>query len=324
VFVVASISPLLQAKQASAQSLADKETARALMDDGDAKRDQKDYKAALAAYEKADALMHVPTTGVEVARMQAQLGMLLEARETLTRVIRIPAKDREPTAFIHARKAADQLNDELAKRIPAVLIIVSGLEPGQTPEVMIDSDRVPAAVLNVPRKVNPGPHAILVRAGTAEKRTEVAVAERETRTVTVDISKVGYIDPPKPDVANSDTSEESATPKILTYAGFGLAIVGIGVGAVTGIMSMSKVSDIKPDCPDNKCPQSRAADIDNARKLGNISTVGFVAGGVGLVAGIIGLVMSGGNKESSSPGTSALVKTKPLVGAGFIGLDGTF
>jgi hypothetical protein len=321
-FVTLLSSPVL------AQSLSDKETARALMDEGDTKRDAKDYKGALASYEKADAIMHVPTTGLEVARMQAQLGLLLEARETLGRVVRLPSKDKEPQAFVNARKAADQLSEELAKRIPAVQLAITGLEPGQIPEVTVDNEPLPPAALNVPRKVNPGTHAIVVRSPGHEKKVEVTVTERETKNVAVDLKDK----PPEPKTVKMDTTsvDESSTPKILMFGGFGLAVVGIGVGSVTGLMSMSKVDDIKATCnPENKCPAEKAGDIDDAKMLGNISTLGFAAGGLGAAIGIVGLVMMSGSKESTPPaGASAknapLVKTQPVVGAGYFGLAGTF
>ena len=317
-----------------AQSLADKETARAQMDEGDAKRDKGDFKGALAHYEKADAIMHVPTTGLEVGRMQAQLGMLLEARETLGRVARIPPKDKEPQAFVNARKAAADLNDELAKRVPAVQLVITGVDAGQVPEVTIDNEPLPAAVLNVPRKVNPGTHTIVVKAGTNEKKVEVLVAERETKNVSVDLKEKPA--EPKPTV-KVDTSnvDENTTPKILVFGGFGLAVVGIGVGAVTGLMSMSKVDDIKAGCnPENKCPTEKAGDIDDAKMLGNISTLGFAAGGLGAAIGVVGIIMmNSGNKEAPHGASAAaakasrpapLVKTQPVVGAGYLGLAGTF
>lgn len=309
-----------------AQSLADKETARAQMDEGDAKREKQDYKGALAAYEKADAIMHVPTTGLEVARMQAQLGMLLEARETLSRVVRLPAKPNEPAAFVNARKAADQLNDELAKRVPAVQLVISGVDAGQVPEVTIDNEPLPAAVLNVPRKVNPGTHMVVVKAGSAEKKTEVVVAEKETKTVNIDLK-----DKPaeKPEPVKSDTGDGERQTRILMFGGFGLAIVGIGVGAVTGFMSMSKVDEIKNDCRDDKCPASRATDIDDAKSLGNISTIAFAAGAVGAAVGVVGLIMMSGSKSESPPAGSTAhaqttLKTRPILSPAFLGLSGTF
>src|SRR5262249_44553309 len=55
---------------AGAPSAADRETARKLLDDGDAAFEKKDYDGALKAYAAAHAIMHVPTTGIEVAKAQ--------------------------------------------------------------------------------------------------------------------------------------------------------------------------------------------------------------------------------------------------------------
>lgn len=319
-----ALSSIFVASSAQAQSLADKETARALMDEGDAKRDAKDYKGALAAYEKADAIMHVPTTGLEVARMQAQLGMLLEARETLSRVIRIPAKPNEPAPFSAARKTADQLNEELGKRVPAVQINITG--GAGTATVSIDGENVPPAVLGVPRKVNPGHHVIVVKAASAEKREEIDVAERETKTVAIDLTPTPVV-AEKPVVQTTDEpSGGSSTGKVLMFGGFGVAAVGIGVGAVTGIMSMSKVDEIKQDCVGDKCLASRAGDIDDAKSLGNISTIAFAVGGVGAAVGIVGLIMSSGSSEAKpAPGTTAHARlVKPVLSPSYVGLSGSF
>src|SRR4051812_21534293 len=171
---------LLGASPASAEpSLSDRETARSLMDDGDAKRDKGDFKAALKSYEAADAIMHVPTTGLEVARAQAQLGMLLEARETLGRVARLPPRPGEPAPFTAARKTAEQLSTDLAARIPSVTVMIANAEPGQTPQLVFDGEAVPPAAAQAPRKVNPGRHTIVARVGTNEKKEEVSVVERD-------------------------------------------------------------------------------------------------------------------------------------------------
>src|SRR5262249_1001249 len=60
-------------------SAADRETARSLMNEGDAKFDAKNYAQALKAYQGAHAIMGLPSTGYAVARTQAALGQLVEA-----------------------------------------------------------------------------------------------------------------------------------------------------------------------------------------------------------------------------------------------------
>src|SRR4051794_38028802 len=69
---------------------AEKETARALLDEGDREVEKKHYEAALKAFLAADAIMNVPTTGIELAKTQVLLGQLVEARDSALRVTRLP------------------------------------------------------------------------------------------------------------------------------------------------------------------------------------------------------------------------------------------
>lgn len=337
-FVAAVTGALIfsASSQALAQqpTLADRETARSLMDEGDKKRDTGDLKGALKSYEAADAIMKVPTTGIEVARTQIALLQLLEARETLVRILRSPAKSNEPAPFAAARKAADALNTELATRIPSVQVVLQNADSGPPPRISVDGEPVPAAAANVPRKVNPGAHTVVVKAGSFEKKVDVNVVERETKTVTVDVKEkpAEPVRPRAPVTPDEATPERSnAIPKVLIFGGFGLAAVGIGVGAVTGVMSMSKTSELKDVCRDNRCPPEKQGDIDSATGLGDIATAAFIVGGVGLGAGIVGLVMSGSKKEppasvaqttSASPFTPQHVRT--VLGPSYVGLAGVF
>jgi hypothetical protein len=94
-------------------------------------------------------------------------------------------------------------------------------------------------------------------------------------------------------------------------------------------MSISQVADVKNDCENNVCKPARAGDIDTAKSLGTISTIAFIAGGVGVGAGIIGVVLQ--SKQSSTesaqpPGTSARATftVRPDVGPTWLGMHGTF
>lgn len=326
---LASTLAITAARTASADpSLSDRETARSLMDDGDAKRDKSDFKGALKSYEAADAIMHVPTTGLEVARVQAQLGMLLEARETLNRVNHLPPKPGEPAPFTSARRTAETLTAEIGARIPSVTVLVTNADPAQVTVIVFDGEIVPPAAASAPRKVNPGRHVVIARSGSLERKQDVDVAERESKTVTVDLKTIALAPPVTGDPGASTSS--SSLPKVLIYGGFGLGIVGVGVGSVTGIMSISQVSDIKKGCPNDVCDSAKQSDIDSAKALGTISTIAFIAGGVGIGAGVVGLVLQ--SKQSSSeaaptpPGASAKASltVRPDVGPTWLGLHGSF
>ena len=306
-------------------SLSDRETARALMDEGDAKRDKGDFKAALKSYEAADAIMHVPTTGLEVARAQAQLGLLLEARETLGRLGRLPPKPGEPAAFAGARKTAESLMAEIGARIPSVTVLATNGEPGQTTVIVFDNEVVPPAASQVPRRVNPGRHSIVARSGSLEKKQDIDVAERESKTVTIDLRPAAARPVDSSDTSPAPRSGASPIPKILIYGGFGLGAVGIGVGAITGILSFSKASEVKDQCTNDVCPAKLQGDLDSAKSLGTISTIAFVAGGVGVGAGVLGLVLKSTESSSESPpAATAKLTLRPDVGPTWMGLHGSF
>ena len=306
-------------------SLSDRETARSLMDDGDAKRDKGDFKAALKRYEAADAIMHVPTTGLDVARAQASLGQLLEARETLGRVLRLPPKPGEPAPFTAARKTAESLSAELGGRIPSVTVVVTNFEAGQSPVIVVDNEVVPPAAAQAPRKVNPGRHLVVARVGSQEKKQEIDVAERETKTVTLDLRPATPIAVARRNDTAPAADTPSSLPKVLVYGGFGVGVAGVGVGAVTGLMSISKVSDVKKDCPNDVCPVGRQGDIDSAKSLGTVSTIAFVIGGVGVGAGIVGLVLKQSRAEPARGSSAHLrVRVRPELGPTWAGLAGTF
>jgi hypothetical protein len=296
-------------------SPADKQRATQLLDEGFERREKGDEQGALKAFGAADTIMNVPVTGIEVARSQAALSMLVEARETATRVTKIPVRAKEPPPFAQARKDAEQMLAELGARIPTLQIELNGLRDGETADVRIDNDAIPAEELKSPRRLNPGSHRIIARYGGDEKTESVTLAEKDAKTVTFDFGGgAGKRD------AHGGGEGPSAMPKVLMYGGFGLGLVGIGVGTGTGIMSFSAVESAKQNCVGNQCTASSAGgDVDKAKTLGNVSTVSFIVGGVGIVAGVVGLLL---DKDPAPPKSGAGVSA--VIGPGSIALRGRF
>ena len=148
-------------------SATDKENARAYMADGRAKRSAGDLTGALKAFQAANAIMHVPTTLLEVARTESMLGLLIEAREDALTTARSPLKATDPVPFREARAAAQKLADEIEPRIPSIRLSVN-----DTPdlEVRIDGELLPSLAVGLPRKVDPGSHVIVASAGSVERK----------------------------------------------------------------------------------------------------------------------------------------------------------
>jgi hypothetical protein len=320
-------------------SAADKETARGLMNEGRADRDKGDLQAAAKAFAGADALMHVPTTGIELARALAAIGQLVEARDAALRVTRIAEKAGEPAPFRAARDAAAELNADLGARIPSLTILLKNVPDGMTATVFIDGSSLPAELLGQPRKLDPGHHVITAKAGTAEGKQEVDVAEKDAKEVTVEL--------PAQTAATTDTKPDETPPppeapassggnKLMIYGGFGLAGAGLIAGSITGILAISKASSIKSSssCQNvggtEDCNPSENGDLSSGKTEATISTVSFIVAGVGAAIGITGFFVGGSSAPAATPADAPAppdqtsMRIIPWIGLGSAGVHGTF
>ena len=313
--VLATAVPVLAAEPTAA----DRETARALMAEGRDQRDKGDLEGALKAFRGADAIMHVPTTALEVARTEAATGLLVEARDHALTIARSRPTPGEPAPFADARTAADTLAAELEGRIPSLKIKVHSASEGEV-EVRLDDAVIPFAALGLARKLDPGSHVIVAKKGADVRRLTVDVGERDGREVTIDFS----VAPPatKPDDVTSPPPDRPELPgnparTALVLGGFGIGLVGVAVGSVTGMMSLSKTSTLKEQCPNDRCPAALEDDLASARTLATVSTIAFVIAGAGIVAGVVGLV-------ALKPHRPAEARIVPWIGVGAAGLSGSF
>jgi len=292
-------------------SAAQKETARGLMAEARELRDRGDLAGALKRFSAADSIMGVPTTGFEVAATQAQLGQLVEARETLRHVLAIAPGADDPEPFNEARSKARALDQQLLARIGTLRFEISGVSPTDELELSVDGEAVRKATLSLPFRVNPGHHAVLVRSHGREVKREVDAVE--ARAVDVELA-FAHDAEPEPAAAAPPTTNGSAqqappevvaTPQAskglptLAYVGGGVGAVGIVVGSITGISAISHKSAAKKGCIGNNCPPSTWNDLDSARSLATGSTVAFVVGALGLAVGV-GAILLGDDKPTRS------------------------
>lgn len=294
----------------------EKETARTLMQEGRDLRDRKDLKGALQRFQAADQLMVVPTTGFEVASTQVALGLLVEARETLGRVHRLPVQAKEPPPFREARQKAEQLDESLDARIPALTIVVKG---GVGAKLTVDDIPVSAALVGLPLRVNPGRHMIIANLPTARGETEIAIAEGEKKEAAITlVQKIGSDSPPPEDSTDAapKSSRGSYVPAILA---FGLAGAGAVVGGITGAMTFAKQSDLAKACPNHTCGPGQYGDVDSANALAMVSTISFIAAGSTAVLGVVLFFVA---KPSSKPTSAA--KVQPWIGVSSAGISGAF
>jgi hypothetical protein len=316
----------------------DKETARTLMTEARQKRDANDLKAALRAFQAADAIMHVPTTGYEVAKTQSMLGLLVEARDEALTIARATVKPGEPAPFAEARASAQKLADELEGRIPSIRVVVRNAP--ENVSVSIDGEALPSVAIGLPRRLDPGSHAVIAKAGSSERRINVQVLEREAKEVPIDFGEAAAASTSNNGSTSTVSTSTSTTIKTesphkspwLAVGITGLAVGGVGlaIGAVTGTMSLTQTNDIiKNSCGGGtSCPASAEPSITNARTLAMVSDISFIAGGVVAAAGLVFIVVAAtakGDRQGRSTSTSSSSTSAELhLGPGSLMLSGRF
>jgi hypothetical protein len=335
---------------AAAPSATDKETARALMTEGDHKVAAGDLTGALAAYQGAHTIMGVPTTGIELARTQIALSLLVEARDTLLQVMRFPKRDREPAPFSKAREQAEKLTESLVTRIPTLRLVVSPTPPDLA--VKINGQVIPPAVALLPRKVNPGTYSIVATAsGYVPSEASVTLKEAVTSDVPLTLRKLDApspvpappasqrspapsqvpASPPSPQSPQSqprqpadDQPQSSSSRTALVYGGFAVGALGVVAGTATGLVSLSSAGEARGQCDGERCPESARASIVSSRNWALVSNLSFVVGAVGAGVGLITLLTTQSPASAAKKQPAPGVQVHPVIGAGEVGVWGTF
>jgi hypothetical protein len=266
------------------------------------------YKEACAALAKSDELdPAIGTVGLLAACHEKQGDLVAAWKGYLETKRRAEAKRDDRAAF--AAEQAEAIKARLAK----LTITSRGKESGL--EVTRDGESVPASQLGEAVPVNPGDHAVMARIpGAAEWKTQVTLKEGEARTVEI------------PAYGEAGGSGSSAfPPRWLAYVVGGVGLAGIGAGAVGGIVAMSANEDSmnKKIC----APTARICrERDTAFTAATISTVGFIAGGVGVAAGVVLFFLSSDGSSGASSGALGPVRVAPIVGRSGAGalVTGTF
>jgi hypothetical protein len=298
--------------------------ARDLFNQGLHLREKGDANGAVEKLKAAHALANTPITGLELGKTYELVGKLVEAREVLLSIGRVPVQPSETARSTAARTEGARLAEELRPRIPTLTVKITGA-PASMVTVSIDDSPIPSEALDA-RPVNPGAHDVSARAGSGSSvHASVDVKEGEARAVELKIAAATVapqpLRTPSPSPATPEGPSSGAGGGLnpLFFVGVGVAGAGLIVGAVTGGLAMGKASSANSACNsvDLTCTPAGYDDVTSGRTLGNISTVSFIVAGVGAVVGVIGFIISPhGHEETASVG--------PSIGLGGNGLQGTF
>jgi hypothetical protein len=253
-FILAAL--LLGSSVHAEPSVDDKRNANTLTLEGRRLLSAGDARAALAKFQGAHELLRAPTTGLDVATALEALGQLVEAREMVYEVSRLPIQPNEPFAFAQARSNLAAVIDALDSRIPSLVLRIEGA-PNDIVVATVDDKKIPAERLTVPLSFNPGTREVVVTApGYQTARATVKLVEGVTKPVEVPITlerEVVAVKIPLP----PPKVEPAPTRNIgLIYAGIGasgaLAAVAagtaIGVGALYGPAEDRLAGECERDC----------------------------------------------------------------------------
>jgi tetratricopeptide (TPR) repeat protein len=121
----------------------------------------------------------------------------------------------------------------------------------------------------------------------------------------------------------------SAGPRLPGLLTLGIGAVGLGIGAVTGALSLSRVAALEERCGGYHCSPGDERDAASARMLGNVSTAALLVGGAAAAAGALLLVIRPGGASlrpapSDKAPAAAASSFSVGVGAGRIQLVARF
>ncbi len=303
------------AKPKEAPKESPKDAARRLFEQGTKELDDGNAAAAVASLTEAEALFHAPTTLFHLARAQTELKQLLEAKASYEKVVaeKLPAKTSD--AFKKAQADAKTNLEDLAARIPKVLITV---EPKSASNAVITMNGKPLAGITIGEasSINPGTYVFEAKAeGMTAAKLSVSITERTTADVKLLLSPIGK--PPIDSSATVSPAEEADWPagKLASIpvmaTGGALMIAGATFFGLSA-MRRSEADDRYATCP--TCESEVTSIDDEATLFGNLG-IGFVAGGgAALLGGVLMYALIDGSGPTEEPALGFIV-TPSDVGA---------
>jgi hypothetical protein len=326
VLAVLSMTPATFAQNGppTAQEL---ETARTLYKEGKELRAAGDLKGAVEKLRAAHALGQTPVTGIELARTYVLVGKLVEAREVALQIARLGVASDETEKSADARTEGAKLAEELRPRIPTLTVKIRGLAQGDVPHLSIDGVMVPDVALGEPQKVDPGKHDVLLSVGEGaaarQARASADTPEGQAIEVALDVPPAPALPPPPPP-PSEPTPQGGHSRFLYGKIAFGVATVSLVFGLSTGIVAVTKSSNLSGECPGTHCTTGTqgASDLSDARTWATVTNVSLAIAGIGFVAGIVDAFVE---QSPPAPTTGVRgVRVLPWVGAGLAGVHGDF
>jgi serine/threonine-protein kinase len=288
---------LLLASDVRAQTSADSAAAQGLFDEA---------KALMAAGKPAEACPKLE----ESQRLDPGSGTLVNLAKCYEQTRRIASAWSKFLEAAVSAKAAGNADREtgareaaaaLAPRVSKLIVLVPSSSRVQGLEVSRDGAVVGPPQWGMAIPADEGEHAIVAKAPGHQDWRGIAVIKGEGTTTSITVprpvqaehapalalgvpSAAGPAGAPR---AATDESSGLGTQRVLALVAGGVGIVGLGVGTVFALKTMSKQDEAEKYCDGTACRDPRGVTAGNdANAAGNIATIGMVAGAVGVAGGL--------------------------------------
>jgi len=230
--------------------------------------------------------------------------------------------ERQELLICAASSCPGEIRKECARRVEEVnasipTLVFQAKDPTgadlSAVKVTMDGNVLAEQLNGTALAVDPGEHSFTFETAgqpTVEKQLVVHEGEKERREA------IQFGSPANDDVNHPTETAASGghkTQKIVAVVVAGVGVVGLGVGGTFGIMAISKKNHAQDLCSTPQCNDAAGSQAwSDAKKVGNISTAGFIAGGVLLATGAVLWFTAGPSR------------TQVGIGPGSVRLTGSF
>jgi hypothetical protein len=211
--------------------------------------------------------------------------------------------------------------------MPKIAHLVIRITPSDAKaSVAVGGKAVPDALIGSERPTDPGTHEVTATAaGYKPASTTVTLAEGGHQDITLLLEKdpnaVAVVPPPTPAATPGVQTGTPAPPpeptasssNVPAYVALGVGGVGLVVGGITGALAFGKAGD----CPNKVCKTQ--SDLDSAKSMATVSTIGFGVGIVGVAVGTVLLLT--GSHSSEAPAAAAAHSSRKLAVSPWFGLN---
>jgi hypothetical protein len=234
---------------------------------------------------------------LNLAYCHEQLGRTATAWNEYNQAAALALQTKQSEREQFARKQANTL----AHRLSFLQLDLKAA--GEVTEVAVDGASLSRDQWRVPFPVDPGDHALTFGAAGHKTRSQtVAVSAPGTMRVAVealeaeapassgDASPAPAPSAPAPAAQSEPLPDQGAAPaphasRLPGWIVGGVGVAALGVGAGFGLSALSLKSDADKQCPNKQCTTAGEKSISDAKTAATISTVGLIAGAVGVGVG---------------------------------------